>query len=212
MRVPRVRRSATLCAAGIVLAIAAAGCSGSEDGVPATRAETAPFGPLCDQLPQGSDPGGPELLRDMTAEEALTWIPVLTVFEAGVRASGLDEDLREADGVTILAPTDGTFDDTFTEATLDDLILFRQDELRTLLQAHMIEGEHTIAALVEAGRVTTLAGTTIEVTAASAGARFDGSASTQCADYETANARIHIIDGVLGELPAPAPEDPGPEG
>ena len=198
-------------AAALLLAVAAASCNGSS-GVDDQEARGTPSGPLCDQLPQGSDPGGPELLREMTAEEALTWMPVLTVFEAGVRASGLDVDLRRTDGVTILAPTDDTFNETFTEATLDDLILFRQEELRELLEAHMIGGSHTIADLIDDGEARTLAGTTVEVTGADGGARFDDRATTICADYEVANARIHIIDGVLGELPEPAPEDPGPEG
>jgi uncharacterized surface protein with fasciclin (FAS1) repeats len=45
--------------------------------------------------------------------------------------------------------------------------------------------------------VTTLAGDTLEVDEAGAMARLGGRATTVGADYAVANARIHVIDGVL---------------
>lgn len=201
----------------LLLVIASAGCSApgeeSPSGGRAPQSETpvagAPVGPLCDQLPQGTEPGGPPSLATMTAEEALTWIPVLTVFEAGVRAAGLDGDLAASDGVTILAPTDTAFNDALTEETLDELILLRQDELRALLESHLVEGTRSLADLLDAGEVTSLGGTRITVAPEERGmVRLDDRARTRCADYRTANARIHVIDGVLGELPSPAPEEP----
>ena len=63
-------------------------------------------GPLCDLLPSGDDPGAPALLTDEPADVALQWIPVVTTFEAAVRASGLAGYLRRADGVTILDASD----------------------------------------------------------------------------------------------------------
>lgn len=98
-----------------LLAAVASACSGSDDAeTPETRdgpASTpqAVTGPLCDLLPAGTDPGGPATLTSEPADVALTWIPVLTNFEAGVRASGLAADLRNAKAVTILAPTDEAF-------------------------------------------------------------------------------------------------------
>ena len=182
-------------AAGLVVAIAAAGCSGG-DGDSAGRASIV-AGPLCDALPSGDDPGAPETLTDEPADVALTWIPVVTTFEAAVRASGLADDLRNADGVTILAPTDDAFAAAFDRQRLDDLLLTRQSELRALLEAHIVEQSLSLASLREAGRVTTRAGNTLTVARAGAMARFDGRATTVCADYDVANARIHVIDGVL---------------
>jgi hypothetical protein len=105
--------------AALVAAIAAVGCSGCSDDTPA---RTAPeretpnaavvTGPLCDLLPSGDDPGAPASLTVEPADVALTWIPVLTTFEAAVRASGLAGYLRRADGVTILAPTDDDVEET----------------------------------------------------------------------------------------------------
>ena len=45
--------------------------------------------------------------------------------------------------------------------------------------------------------MTNRAGDTIEVEPAGAMARLDGRATTVCADYAAADARIHLIDGVL---------------
>jgi hypothetical protein len=190
--------------AALVVAIAAASCSGGDDdtperAAPAPETSTAPLvaGPLCDLLPSGDDPGAPALLRDKPADVALTWIPVVTTFEAAVRASGLAGDLRKADGVTILAPTDDAFAAAFDRQRLDDLLLSRHRELRALLEAHIIDGSLSLAALRDAGRVTTRAGDTLTVAPAGAMARFGDRATTVCADYDVANARIHVIDGVL---------------
>jgi uncharacterized surface protein with fasciclin (FAS1) repeats len=190
-------------AAALVVAIAAAGCSGGDDETP-DRAAPAPAtttsivaGPLCDLLPSGDDPGAPETLTNKPADVALQWIPVVTTFEAAVRAAGLADDLRKADGVTILAPTDDAFSAAFDRQTLDDLLLSRHRELRDLLEGHMLDGSLSLAALRDARKVTTLAGDTLTVAPAGAMVRFDNRASTVCADYDVANGRIHVIGGVL---------------
>ncbi|MGH9245934.1 MAG: fasciclin domain-containing protein [Acidimicrobiales bacterium] len=177
--------------------------SGSGDASDAARAGT--HGPLCEFLPVGDDPGGPLAIADERADVALTWIPVLTIFEAGVRAAGLAGELRDANGITILAPTDDAFTRTFTQDTLDDLIISRPDELRTLLESHMVDGALSLPELVEADAVTTRSGRPLTISSIDSEARLDDRAQTVCADYRVANARIHVIDGVLGELPAPAP-------
>jgi uncharacterized surface protein with fasciclin (FAS1) repeats len=190
--------------AALVVAIAAASGSGCGDdrpergaGVRESPRARGVIGPLCDLLPSGDDPGAPASLTDKPADVVLQWIPVLTTFEAAVRASGLAGYLRRADGVTILAPTDDAFAAAFDRQRLDDLLLSRQRELRALLEAHIIDGSLSLAALRDAGSVTTLAGDALTVAPAGAMARLDDSATTVCADYDAANARIHVIDGVL---------------
>jgi uncharacterized surface protein with fasciclin (FAS1) repeats len=136
-------------------------------------------------------------LRDEPADVALQWIPVLTTFEAAVRAAGLAGFLRRADGVTILAPTDGAFAAAFDRQTLDDLLLSRQRELRALLEAHIIDESLSLADLRDADSVTPLAGDEFSVAPAGAMVRLGDDATTVCADYDVANARIHVIDGVL---------------
>jgi hypothetical protein len=174
--------------ASVLLAVAAVGCGGSQEEPPPQTVS----GPLCAQLPSGDDPGAPTRLRSEPADVALTWIPVLTTFEAAVRAAGI-----ELDDTTILAPTDDAFAKAFDRQRLDDLLLQRPRELRALLEAHIVEGTHSLADLLDAGEVTTIAGDELEVTRAGAMARLGGRAMTVCADYTVANARIHVIDGVL---------------
>jgi uncharacterized surface protein with fasciclin (FAS1) repeats len=188
--------------AALAVAMAAAGCSGGDNDTSAARTHDVPktsivSGPLCDLLPSGDDPGAPESLTDEPADVALQWIPVVTTFEAAVRASGLAGYLRRADGVTILAPTDDAFAAAFDRQTLDNLLLSRHRELRALVEAHIIDRSLSLAALRDAGKVTTHAGDTLTIAPAGAMVRFDDRATTVCADYDVANARIHVIDRVL---------------
>ena len=210
LRVEVLRRPPLLWAVTILLLTVA--CSGSP-GTGRQATEGSPsigetvVGPLCAQLPLGDDPGAPTFLRSKPADVALKWMPVLTVFEAAARATGLDADLRRADGVTILAPTDDTFGDTFSESTLDRLLASRQDELRAVLESHVVGQELTLDELRDIGEVTTLSGDTVTVEpAAEQMIRLDGRAKTLCADYRVENASIHLINGVLGKLPKAAPK------
>jgi uncharacterized surface protein with fasciclin (FAS1) repeats len=114
--------------------------------------------------------------------------------------------------VTILAPSDGTFSRTLSEETMDRLLLRRHDRLRALLEAHMVEGVLSLSDLLEAGEVTTMSGETVTVEPAGDGVVRFGDAETLCADYRATNARIHLIDEVLGELPRPAPTQEPPMG
>ena len=71
----------------------------------------------------------------------------------------------------------------------------------------MIDEALSLAELLEAGSVTTLSGETLRIAPAGGMARLDDRAQTVCADYRVANARIHVIDGVLGELPESARDE-----
>jgi Fasciclin domain len=203
----RVRGSASCLAAAVLAAIGTPGCFESGDDPPRRPAATGGAaastvnGPLCDVLPAGDDPGAPASLRDEPADVALTWIPVVTTFEAAVRASGLARVLHDAESVTILAPTDDAFAAALSRQRLDDLLLSRRRELRALVEAHIVDGARSLSELLEAGRVTTRAGDALSVTRAGSMARLDDRAETVCADYAVANARIHVVDGVLGVSP-----------
>jgi hypothetical protein len=200
----RVQGYASVRIAALTIAVAVTGCSGSDDAEqrrragPATATATpAVTGPLCDLLPAGDDPGAPASLTGDPADTALQWIPVVTTFEAAVRASGLAAELHSDRGVTILAPTDDAFIAAFSRQRLDDLLLTRRRELRALLERHLVDGIRSLPDLLDAGSVTTRSGDTLEVTRAGGMARLDDRAMTVCADYRAANAAIHVIDGVL---------------
>ncbi|GAB2932147.1 hypothetical protein GCM10027280_19830 [Micromonospora polyrhachis] len=197
----------------LLLTVAATGCSraeprsGTPDGAPATGGSSrvaSVTGPLCELLPSGTDPGNPAALTGERVDVALRWIPVLTTFEAALRASGLTDELRARQGLTVLAPTDDAFRRKFSEDDLDGLFLKRKNELRDLLKAHVVDGSHSLTDLVAAGSVTTLDGASVPITRADAMARLGADATTLCVDYRATNARIHIIDKVLGKLPTTA--------
>jgi uncharacterized surface protein with fasciclin (FAS1) repeats len=182
-------------AAAVLVAIAVAGCGDSNDDAapePAPTRAVQVQGPLCDALPAGDDPGAPATIAGEPADVVLTWIPVVTTFEAAVRAAGMQ---RELDGVTILAPTDDAFARAFGRARLDRLLL-SPTRARRLVEAHVIEDPRSLADLRDAGEVTTFAGETIEASPANEMVRV-GRAKTVCADYQAANARIHVIGSVL---------------
>jgi uncharacterized surface protein with fasciclin (FAS1) repeats len=180
-----------------VAVLALTGCGSDGEQPPPSPTPATVSGPLCAALPTGDDPGAPASLAGDPADEALTWIPVITTFEAAVRATGLDRTLHASDGVTILAPTDEAFDAAFDRRRLDDLLLSRRGELRELLEAHLIDGEIGLADMLDGGSVTTLDGREHPVEEVDGMARLDGRATTVCADYRVANARIHVIDRVL---------------
>jgi uncharacterized surface protein with fasciclin (FAS1) repeats len=160
-------------------------------------------GPLCDSLPAGNEPGGPEQLAGLNAAVALTWIPVLTIFEAGTRAAGLTTELAGADGLTIFAPSDDALLLALGQETLDDLIIFRQQELRRLLESHIVDESLTLGDLAAVDEVTTRSGDTVAVVARGEEVRLGDRGSIVCGNYRVANGTIHVIDAVLGELPAP---------
>ncbi|MGW0434867.1 fasciclin domain-containing protein [Micromonospora sp. NPDC003197] len=205
-----------MAAAVLALTMVTSGCSSAEPGTAggatadgATAASgsagvASVTGPLCELLPSGTDPGNPAMLTGEPVDVALQWIPVLTTFEAALRASGLADELRARKGLTILAPTDDAFIRKFSEDNLDELLLKRKDELRDLIKAHAVDGSHSLADLVEAGGVTTLDGASVPVTRTDAMARIGTDAATLCVDYRVTDARFHIISRVLGKLPTTA--------
>lgn len=199
----------TAAAVGAALGLVAAACTpstgvrGAEDASPSSFPQVSAegvVGPLCPMLPSGEEPGNPTFLQDLPPGEALTWIPVATNFEAAVRAA----ELELGGGLTILAPSDDTFDATFSEDTIDELLLERTDDLRALLEAHIVTDALSLAELAERGSVTTTAGTTVAVSRSGANLVLDEDATVLCGDYRARGTRIHVIDAVLGPLPEPA--------
>ncbi|TYB95040.1 fasciclin domain-containing protein [Micromonospora sp. WP24] len=194
------RRAGALLAAALLLATTA--CTDHSEPAPATAA-VAVTGPLCAALPTGAEPGNPTALAGLPVDQALTWMPTLTTFEAALRTSGLLTDLDQ-DGLTLLAPTDDAFVKKFSDDTWDTLMTQDHDKLRTLLKAHLIAGTHSLDELAAAGTTTTLDGTALTVTRADATTRFGGTADAVCADYLATGARIHLVNAVLGPLPTTA--------
>ena len=174
--------------------------------------DTAPgasslIGPICDLLPSGEEPGNPKEIAALPVDEVLSWIPVATYFEAAVRASGLTAELADRQGITVLVPTDDAWTEKFSEQTSDDLLLFRDDDVTDLVRAHVIDAELDMETLQSLDSVTTLDGSSIRLAEDGSMVAIADTAHTVCGDYRAANARVHIIDGVLGNLPDDPMED-----
>jgi uncharacterized surface protein with fasciclin (FAS1) repeats len=124
-----------------------------------------------------------------------------------MQATGFDAVLREARGMTILAPTDDAFAADIPEDELENLLIKRHSELRELLRSHVIRKDRTLRSLVDAGRAAALSGPPLTFAAKGEAVRIDEDAHVTCADLDAANATIHIIDSVLGRIQLTEPQE-----
>jgi transforming growth factor-beta-induced protein len=155
-----------------------------------------PTGPLCSAVPadgEGSFAG----MTDDTAATAASNNPVLSTLVAAVTEAGLVDTLNSDGPFTIFAPANPAF-----EALGDDAVaalLADKDALTSVLTLHVVAGEKLSSAdLAELDSVTTVNGADISIDVADDGSlMINGQATVGCADIQTANATVHVIDAVL---------------
>jgi uncharacterized surface protein with fasciclin (FAS1) repeats len=221
-----VRKTTRLAAAAAaVLALSLAACSNEAPATEAPAAEptaAAPtteqmmsssdgvttdddvFGPACDQLPQGDDPGSLDDMGPQPVASAASTNPLLTTLVAAVgNVPGLADTLNSAEALTVYAPADPAFEaarealgeEAFT-ALLND-----PDALGELLSYHVVGERMDAEALVEAGETTQLAGGTVTVGGTADAPTLTGgdgtTATVLCGNIPTANATVFVIDAVL---------------
>ena len=155
-----------------------------------------PTGPLCAAVPadgEGSFAG----MTDDTAATAASNNPVLSTLVAAVQAAGLVDTLNSDGPFTIFAPANPAFD-ALPTGTLD-AVLADTDLLTSILTLHVVAGEQLSSAdLAELESVTTVNGADVTLDVADDGTLMvNGQASVGCADIQTANATVHVIDAVL---------------
>jgi uncharacterized surface protein with fasciclin (FAS1) repeats len=155
-----------------------------------------PSGPLCAAVPadgEGSFAG----MTDDTAATAASNNPVLSTLVSAVQAAGLVDTLNSDGPFTIFAPANPAFD-ALPEGTLD-AVLADTDLLTSILTLHVVAGEQLSSAdLADLVSVTTVNGADITLEVADDGTLMvNGQASVGCADIQTANATVHVIDAVL---------------
>ena len=153
-----------------------------------------PFGPACSAVPadgEGSFGG----MADDPAATAAGNNPVLSTLVSAVSQAGLVDTLNGDGPFTIFAPTNDAF--AAVPAAQLDAVLADDDLLTSVLTYHVVAGESLTAAdLVDAGTVTTVNGAELEITDDGGTLVVNGVASI-CQDVATANATVHIIEGVL---------------
>lgn len=217
MRSLRTRTATMATVAALSLALAACGSddadTAADDTTPAAEETTSeamgemtesemesaltmePVGPACDQIAADGE-GSSEGMADDPVGTAASNNPLLTTLVTAVSEAGLVDTLNSADALTVFAPINPAFE-AFSEEELNAL-LEDTDTLTSVLTLHVVEGQNDADALAGAETVTSLQGGELTFDAE---AMTVSSASTEanvvCANVQTANATVHLIDTVL---------------
>lgn len=118
-----------------------------------------------------------------------------------IDAAGLTQELSAAGPYTFFAPTDAAFAKLPPEQLASLMQPANKEQLRTLLQNHVVEGQAKAEYFAgKAGEMTALGGGKLALDGAS-GVKVNGATIVK-ADIAASNGVIHAIDSVI--LPAPA--------
>lgn len=155
-----------------------------------------PSGPLCSAVPadgEGSFAG----MTDDNAATAASNNPVLSTLVAAVTEAGLVDTLNSDGPFTIFAPANPAFEALGGDAV--NALLADKDALTSVLTLHVVAGKKLSSAdLADLDSVTTVNGADISIEVAGDGTLMvNGQATVGCADIQTANATVHVIDAVL---------------
>jgi uncharacterized surface protein with fasciclin (FAS1) repeats len=225
MRIRRTRATALAGLAALTFAVAACGgdddssapaSSPSADGMTpagtepmttdAAGAALEPSGPACSSIPDDGE-GSFAGMADDPAATAASNNPELSTVVAAVQAAGLVDTLNGEGPFTIFAPANSAFAKIPADQ-LDALLADPTGDLTSILTLHVVAGQRLSSAdLAEVGSVATVNGE--EITLAADGDTISingGQAKVVCADVPTANATVHIIDGVLMPAAMNAPD------
>jgi len=218
-----IRRRTTMVAAVASLSLALAAC-GTDDTTAtddtATEEETTeedmadedmadedmdsalefePVGEACSAI----DPDGPGSSEGMAAEPVATAAsnnPLLSTLVTAVSEAGLVDTLNGVEAATVFAPINDAFD-AIPEEDLNALLAEPEGALTDILTLHVVAGEELLAEdLGAAGTVTTLNGAdlTLDFSGETPTVTAGGStANIICANVDTGNAVVHLIDTVL---------------
>ena len=152
-------------------------------------------GPACGSVPMDGE-GSFAGMADDTAATAASNNPLLSTLVTAVVEADLVDTLNSDGPFTVFAPTN----DAFAAIRPDqlDAVLADVDLLTSVLTYHVIAGDQLSSQeLVDAGSATTVNGAELMFTANGETVQINGGATTVCQDVPTANATVHIIDGVL---------------
>ncbi len=152
-------------------------------------------GPLCAAVPMEGE-GSAVGMADDPVGTAASNNPLLTTLVAAVSAAGLEDTLNGEGPFTVFAPINSAFD-KIDPATLEGL-LADPDTLTAILTYHVLPEQFTSADLVSAATFTTVNGAELTIAQVNDTLVINGGASAvQCADVQTANATVYLIDTVL---------------
>ena len=205
MSKPRTIRRIAL--AGLLsLSVVAASCADDEvdtaDSTATTAApssdsgsnSTEPTGPGCASVPDdgaGSFAG----MAEAPAATAASNNPLLSTLVAAVTEAGLVDTLNGPGPFTIFAPSNDAFA-KIPEADLN-AVLADKATLTKILTLHVVPEQMSADDLISAGMATTVEGQDITFSGDADNIEVNGQAAVVCANVQTANATVFIIDSVL---------------
>jgi uncharacterized surface protein with fasciclin (FAS1) repeats len=185
-------------AAGTDTPAAEAPAAGSPDAAPADSAEICDADGLVAAVEGGPDEGTLAGMTDDPVATAASSNPVLTTLVTAIGEAGLVDTLNSAPALTVFAPTDCAFA-ALDPATLDAALADPTGLLTQVLGFHVVAGQELSSAdLAGLTEVETFTGATLPVAADGDMITVGGGqAEVVVPDIRTANATVHLIDGVM---------------
>lgn len=116
---------------------------------------------------------------------------------AAVQEAGLVDTLSGNRQLTVFAPTDAAFEDLADSLGMDVADLLELDNLGAILTFHVTPGRRYASSVVNAPRLPTLNGESIDVDGTVLEPGEDDEANIIVTDIEASNGVIHAIDSVL---------------
>jgi uncharacterized surface protein with fasciclin (FAS1) repeats len=118
-----------------------------------------------------------------------------TILLQAMETAGLTDTLSSGGPYTLFAPTDDAFN-ALPQDTLNSL-LATPNQLKTVLLGYIVQGQFAGSDVAAMTSLTTLAGTTLTVSADANGVYLNGTAQLMTTDIATGNGVIHEINAVL---------------
>ncbi|MGC4997082.1 MULTISPECIES: fasciclin domain-containing protein [unclassified Streptomyces] len=207
----RIRRTAGLLSAAVMLPLALSACSGSDSDSDSAKSESSapaasspkagegmsgmdePFGPACSSVPKNGAGSFDGMAKDPVATAASN-NPALSTLVTAVKKAGLVDTLNNAQNITVFAPTNDAFD-KIPKATLDK-VLNDKAQLTKILTYHVV-GKKLAPKDLENGSFDTLEKSKLMTSGMGESYTVNDSAKVVCGNVKTANANVYIIDTVL---------------
>ena len=125
----------------------------------------------------------------------------LSTYKSMIDLAGLDDDLMEADLITVFAPSNEAFD-ALDPAIVTSLTSDPNGELRSLLMAHHSESLLLSSFLTDGLNITMSDGSTAQVSVVQNDI-YINDARIEVRDLEADNGVVHVLDAFLVELSVP---------
>lgn len=136
-----------------------------------------------------------ETADTMTVDHVLRTDRRFSTLVAALDSTGLDSVLANGGPYTVFAPPNSSFG-VLPDGTLDVLLSERQNQLRSILAHHVVQGHVSLDSLSTDRAFGTLSGDSVRIRPADSAIAV-GTARVLEGDIPVANGMIHVVDAVL---------------